>query len=100
MGRARPLCPDGSHVDLLGYCKSIVHFDAKVPDGTFDFGVAEQELDRSQVARPSINQGRLGSSKRMRSERVRVKADASDPQGDKPCVLSGRHAGPCTSAGE
>jgi hypothetical protein len=32
---------------LFRYRKSVVDLDAKVPDGAFDFGVAEQELHGS-----------------------------------------------------
>lgn len=61
-GRARPLCPGRSDVDLFRYCESIINFDAKVSDGTLDLGMPEQELNRPQVACSPIDQGRLGSS--------------------------------------
>ena len=38
------LCPGISYVDLFRYRESVVHLNAKVSDGAFDFGVAEQEL--------------------------------------------------------
>ena len=44
-GRARPLCPGISDIDLFGYRKGIIYLDAD--DGAFDFGVAEQELHGS-----------------------------------------------------
>jgi hypothetical protein len=43
-GRASLLCPGISDVDLFRYREGIIHLNAKVPDGTFDLGVAEQEL--------------------------------------------------------
>jgi hypothetical protein len=40
MGRACPLCPGISDVDLFRYRKRIIDFDAEVSDGAFDFRVA------------------------------------------------------------
>jgi hypothetical protein len=40
MGRACPLCPGISDVNLFRYRKRIIDFDAEVSDGAFDFGVA------------------------------------------------------------
>ena len=36
-----------SNVNLFRYREGIIHLDAEVSDGTFDFGVAEQELHGS-----------------------------------------------------
>ena len=44
MGRACLLCPGISDVDLFCYREGIIHLNAKVSDGAFDLGVAEQEL--------------------------------------------------------
>jgi hypothetical protein len=40
VGKADPLCPVVSHVDLLGDCQGVIDLDAEVPHGTFDFGMA------------------------------------------------------------
>jgi hypothetical protein len=45
-GRACLLCPGISDVDLFRYREGIIHLNAKVSDGAFDLGVAEQELHR------------------------------------------------------
>ena len=42
VGRAHPLCPVASHVDLLGDCQGIIDLDAKVAHGTFNFSVPKQ----------------------------------------------------------
>ena len=42
MGRACPLCPGYSDVNLFRYGKGIVDFDAEVPDRAFDLGMPEQ----------------------------------------------------------
>jgi hypothetical protein len=44
-GRACPLCPGISDVNLFGYRQRIIHLDTEVSDGAFDLGMAEQELD-------------------------------------------------------
>ena len=49
MGRACPLCPGTSDINLFCHCHSIIHFDAEISDRAFDFGVAEQRLHGSQV---------------------------------------------------
>ena len=54
-GRACPLCPCISDINLFRYCKCVIDLDAEIPDCAFDLGVTEQELDSSEVARPSIN---------------------------------------------
>jgi hypothetical protein len=41
LGRAYPLCPGISDINLFCYSQGIVYFDAEVSDGAFDLGVAE-----------------------------------------------------------
>jgi hypothetical protein len=55
MGRACPLSPGISDVNLFRYRQGIVHFDAEVSDCAFDLGVAEQELHGSQVSCASVD---------------------------------------------
>jgi hypothetical protein len=54
-GRACPLCPGNSDIDLFRDSQGIVDFNAEVSDGAFDFGVAQQKLDRPKVARASVD---------------------------------------------
>ena len=61
-GRACPLCPGISDVNLFRYCQGVINFDAEVSDSALDLGMPEQELDSPQVARPPIDQGRFCSS--------------------------------------
>jgi len=44
----------------------VAPLDAKVADDTFDAGVAEQKLHRTQVPRAAVDQGRFGSTHGMR----------------------------------
>ena len=46
-GRACPLCPGISDVNLFRYRKRVIDLNAEVSDGAFDFGVPEQELHGS-----------------------------------------------------
>ena len=50
------LCPGTSDVNLFRYCQGVIDFDAQIPDGAFNLGMTEQELDGSQVARPPVDQ--------------------------------------------
>ena len=61
LGRADPLCPGSSDINLFGYGKSIIDLDTEIPDGALDFRVTEQELDGSKIASAPIDQGRLGA---------------------------------------
>jgi hypothetical protein len=61
-GGACLLCARSSDVNLFRYRKCVIDLDAEVPDGTFDLGVAEKDLHRSQITGTSVNQGSLGSS--------------------------------------
>jgi hypothetical protein len=54
-GRPGPLCPGISDVNLLRYRKGVIDLYPEVSDGAFNLGVAEQELDGSQVACASID---------------------------------------------
>jgi hypothetical protein len=54
LGRARPVCPSSSDVDLLG------DLDCGIADRALDLGGAESHLDRSQISGLRIDQRRLG----------------------------------------
>jgi hypothetical protein len=41
MGRAGPLCPGGSDVNLFRYREGVINLNAQVADSTFDLRVAE-----------------------------------------------------------
>ena len=44
-----------SNLDLLRYGQSIIHLDPEKPDGALEFGMPEEEVDRTKVARPTMN---------------------------------------------
>ena len=43
-GRACPLCPGISDINLFRYRQRIIDLDAEIPDRAFDFGMTKQEL--------------------------------------------------------
>jgi hypothetical protein len=51
MGRTCPLCPGISAINLFRYCQGVIDLDAEIPDRAFNFGVPNQEPDRSKIAR-------------------------------------------------
>ncbi len=100
MGRAGPLCPGRSDVDLFYYRKAIIDLNAKVSHGALDLGVAKQQLHGAQVTSPPIDQSSLGSSEGVGAEQMGVQANAGDPLSHKPGVLPCRHAGARAAAGK
>jgi hypothetical protein len=40
-GRACPLCPGISDINLFSYGQSIIYFDAQISNRAFDLGMAE-----------------------------------------------------------
>jgi hypothetical protein len=68
-----------SDIDLLGYCQSVIDFDAQVAHGALDLGMAEQELHRSKIAGAAINQRSLGPSQRMGPKQAWIETDVVNP---------------------
>jgi hypothetical protein len=58
-GRACPLCPGISDIDLFRYCQGVIDLYAEISDCAFDLGMPQQELDSPEIACPSIDQGRF-----------------------------------------
>jgi hypothetical protein len=51
-----------SNVDLLRYCKSIIHINAEIPDSALYLGVAEQKLHGPQIPGAAVDERRFSSS--------------------------------------
>ena len=64
----RDRLPSGSDVNLLCNGQCVIDLYAKIPDGALDLAMAQEQLDRPQVAGSSVDQGRLGPAKRMGAE--------------------------------
>jgi hypothetical protein len=41
LGRACPLCPGTSDINLFRYCQSIIHLDAEISHRAFDLGMSQ-----------------------------------------------------------
>jgi hypothetical protein len=100
LGRARPLCPGISDINLFRYCQCVIDLDAEIADGAFDLGMPQQELDGPEIAGASIDQCRLGTPQRMRPKQSRVQSNAAYPFGDETGILAGCHTAVRTAAGE
>ena len=92
MGRACPLCPGISDINLFRYCKGIIDFDAEISDGAFDLCMSEQKLNCPEIASSPVDQGGLRTSQRVRPKQPRVQPNAADPLGNEPRILAGGHA--------
>ena len=53
-GRACPLCPGRSDINLFRYRECVVYFDPEIAHCALDLRVTEQELDGPQVACASV----------------------------------------------
>src|SRR6516225_8215144 len=90
-GRACPLCPGTSDINLFCYRERVVDLDTEIAYGALDFRVAEQELDGPKISPAPVDQGRLRPSQRMRPEQPRIEPDATNPFADQARVLACRH---------
>jgi len=92
MGRACPLCPGISDVNLFRYCHGIVYLNAKISDRAFDLGVPKQKLDGAEIARTSVDQGSFCTSQLMRPEQPWVQPNAANPLRNQAGILARSHA--------
>ena len=68
---------------------SLGNLNPEVSNGTFEFGMPEQQLYHPKVPGPPVNQG-LRTPHRVRPVRRFVKPDLSNPAVNDPAVLPGR----------
>jgi len=76
---------------LFGNRERVVNLDAEISDRAFDLGVAEQELDGSQIPRAAVDQRCLGPPQGVGAKHPRVKPDACHPVSKKAGILAGCH---------
>jgi hypothetical protein len=62
LGGACLLRPGISDVNLFRYSQGVIYFNTQISDGAFDLRVPERKLDRSEISRAPIDQGRFGAS--------------------------------------
>ena len=99
-GRACPLCPGTSDVNLLRYRERVIDLNAQISDGALDLCVAEQELDGPKIAGAPIDQRRLRSPEGMGTEKPRFKSDSGNPFRDKRRIGVSSCSGPVAAARE
>src|SRR5205085_2220662 len=92
-GRACPLCPGISDINLFSDCQGIIYFDAQVSDRAFDLGMSKQKLNGPEVSGPPVDQGGFCASQRMGAKQPRVQSGTPDPPRNKASILAGRHIG-------
>jgi hypothetical protein len=84
--------PGISDIDLLGNGKCIINFDAEVAHCAFNFGMAQEQLDSSEITCPAIYQRRFGSAQGMSAENTAIQSDSGDPLRYQSRILTGRYA--------
>ena len=62
LGRAYPLCPGISDINLFCYCQRIIYFDAEISDRAFDLCMSEKKLNGPEIASPPVDQGSFCAS--------------------------------------
>jgi hypothetical protein len=86
VGRACPLCPGISDINLFGYCPGVIYFDAQVSDRAFDLGMPKQNLNGPEISCPPIDQGSFCASQRMGPKQTRVQSNAPGPLRNKASI--------------
>jgi hypothetical protein len=82
LGRACPLCPGISDIDLFRYRQGLIDLDAEITDSALDLCMSEQKLDSPEIAGAPVDQRSLRASQRVRPKQSRVQSNAADPFGD------------------
>ena len=71
--------PVDSDVHLFCYCKCVIDLYSEVADRALDLCVPQQKLYGSQIPGTAIDHRRLGATKGMRSEQVRIQSNTGQP---------------------
>jgi hypothetical protein len=89
-GRSTPLARPSKHASYLGlfrHLQGIIDLDTQIANGTFQFGVPEQQLDSTQILGPPVDQRSFGSTRGVSSVRRSVQADLGYPAMNYPRIL-------------
>ena len=82
--------PNWSDFYSLGECQRIFELDSKIPNGAIHFGVAEQELDGTQVAGLLVDLRHFCAPHRVYAISAGFQSNRRHPVADDPRVLAGR----------
>jgi hypothetical protein len=66
----------------------ILDVDAKIPNRAFDFSMAEENLDGTEISRGLVDDRCFCPPQRVRSVVFAPQPDCGDPLVDQPCILS------------
>lgn len=80
-----------SDFDALGQDKSILNVDPEIPDRVLDLGMAEQNLDRTQISSRAVDHGRFGAPHGVGAVVFPPQSDRGDPFIDEPGILPRAH---------
>jgi hypothetical protein len=72
---------------LFRHFKGVINLNPQVPDCTFKFAVAEQQLYRPQILGSPIDQRRFGPPKSMSTVTCDIQAELLNPRIDDPSIL-------------
>ena len=78
-------------IRLKAALAELLNVDTEVSNGALNLGVAEEDLDCSQIAGRLVDDRRLGSAQRMRAVFLGMQSNADDPLAHEPCVLPRAH---------
>lgn len=86
--------PFGSDLDRLSFGQRVLQFNAEIPYGAVHLGMTQQELNRSQVARLTVDERDFGPAHRVRAVRCWVQPDGFHPFAHEASVLTRRDVQP------
>jgi hypothetical protein len=78
-GRARLLCAGASDIDLFRDRQCVVNLNAEISHRALYLDAAQQQLDGTEIARTTINEGSLGSTEWVRAEEAWIQSDVREP---------------------
>lgn len=91
---ATPVCGRypgmNSRLRLLRHLQRVIDLNAEVTDGALQLGVPKEQLNRTQVLRPFVNERGLGAAQRVGTVFAWIKINACHPGLDDPRVLTRR----------
>jgi hypothetical protein len=82
-----------SGLDMLGNVESVVNLRSQVAHGNFDLAMPREQLDGARVLGLTVDQSRLGPTRRVRPGLLRISAHELNPSLDDARVLTGGQVG-------
>ena len=93
-GRSATSATDGGarllSLSLLCHLQGVVNLNAKVPHGTLEFGMTQEQLNSPEILCSPVNQRGLSLAKRVSAVISRVQPQLKNPGVHYPRILAGR----------